>query len=107
MKSSCAEIRGWKSPGLLAVTNEEYIADQGIQAITQPDFLLICYIRKESLYLALGIYLWLHLITLVIQTVEILLLHLVGTLMEHTVQYPVGNERTGETVFLEVQTIAF
>ena len=38
------------------ITYEEYSADQGIQAITQPKFLLICYIRKERLYLALGIY---------------------------------------------------
>ena len=89
------------------ITYKEYIADQGIQAITQPKFLLICCISKESLYLALGIYLRLHLITLVIQTVEILLLYLAGTLMEHTIQYPIGNERTGKTVFLEVQTIAF
>ena len=71
------------------------------------DLLLICYVSKESLYLALGIYARLHLITLVIQTVEILLLYLAGTLMEHTIQYPIGNERTGKTVFLEVQTIAF
>ena len=84
------------------ITYEEYIADQGIQAITQPEFLLICYISKESLNLTLGIYLRLHLITLVIQTVEIFLLYLAGTLMEHTVQYPIGNERTGKTVFLEV-----
>ncbi len=32
----------------------------------------------------------------------ILLLYLAGTLMEHTVEYPIGNERTGKTVFLEV-----
>ena len=91
---------------VLAVANEEHVADQGIQAITQPDFLLFCHISKESLHLALGIYLRLHLIAFLIQAVEILLLHFVGTLMEHTVQYPVGNERTEESVLLEVQAVA-
>ena len=91
---------------ILAVTNEENIAYQGIQAVTQPDFLLICYISEESFYLALGIYLWLHLITLIVETVEIFLLHLVSTLMEHTVQDPVGDERTGKAILLEVQAVA-
>ena len=91
---------------VLVVANEEHVADQGIQAITQPDFLFISNTCKESLHLALGIYLRLHLIALLIQAVEILLLHFVGTLMEHTVQYPVGNERTEESVLLEVQAVA-
>ena len=87
------------------VTNEEHIADQGIETITEPNLLLVGNVLEESLHLLLRVHLWLHLITLIVQAVEILLLHLVGTLMEHTIQHPVGDERTSETILLEVQAV--
>ena len=87
------------------VANKEYIADQSIESVAKPYFLLIGNTLKESLHLYLGIHLCLQLITLIIQTVQILLLHLVSTLMEHTVEHPVGDKWTGESVLLEVKTI--
>ena len=87
------------------ITNEEYITDQSIETITEPDILLIGSTFKQSFHLTLAIHLRLHLVALVIQAVEILLLHLISTLMEHTVQNPVGNERTGESILLEIKAI--
>ena len=87
------------------ITNEEHIANQSIETITEPDILLTSSTFKQSFHLALAIHLRFHLIALVIQAVEIFLLHFVSTLMEHAVQNPVGNERTGESILLEIKTI--
>ena len=87
------------------ITNEEHIANQSIETITEPDILLIGSTFKQSFHLALAIHLRFHLIALVIQAVEIFFLHLISTLMEHAVQNPVGNERTGESILLEIKAI--
>ena len=87
------------------ITNEEDIANQSIETITEPDILLIGSTFKQSFHLALAIHLRLHLVALVIQAVEIFLLHLVSTLMEHAVQNPVSNERTCESILLEIKAI--
>ena len=87
------------------ITNEEHIANQSIETITEPDILLIGSTFKQSFHLALAIHLRFHLITFVIQAVEIFFLHFVSTLMEHAVQNPVGNERTGESILLEIKAI--
>ena len=87
------------------ITNEEHIANQSIETITEPDILPIGSTFKQSFHLALAIHLRFHLIALVIQAVEIFFLHLISTLMEHAVQNPVGNERTGESILLEIKAI--
>ena len=61
--------------------------------------------KVPRLYLALGVEFRLHLIALVVEAVEELLLHHVSILVEYAVESPVGDERTGVAVFVETESV--
>ena len=92
--------------GLLGVADEEYIADHGIETVANVELVLVGDTGEGFLHLALGVVLRFHLVALVVEAVEIFSLHIVGFLMEHTLQSPVCDERIGEALLLEVETIA-
>ena len=91
--------------GIVTVAHEEHIANKRIQSVAKPKVFLTGYACETCLYLALCIYLGLHAVALVVDAFEIVATHLVGTLMEHAVEYPIGYERLGESLLLEVQSI--
>ena len=104
---------------VLVVAQEEHITDKGIQSVAQvlilhstlafPSAAERCFFILHSLvprfHLALGVVFWLHLIALVVEAVKEYFLHLVGILVEYAVESPVGDERTGVTIFIKAQSV--
>ena len=92
--------------GILGVAYKEHVADHGIETIADVELVLVGDTGKDFLYLTLSVVLRFHLVAFAVDAVEIFSLHIVGFLMEHTLQCPVGDKRCGEALLLEVETIA-
>lgn len=88
------------------VANEEYIADERIQSIANPNVFLRVVSLKSSLHLALCVVFGTHAVAVAPLVDEISVAHLVGMFLENAVQHPVGDERFGEKFFLPVQSVA-
>ena len=91
--------------GVLMVAYEQDVADKGIEAVAQVGVGLVGLAGEGSLNLALGVVLLLHAVAAVVRRLEIRLAHHGGTLAEHALEHPVGDEGLGEQLFLEVQTV--
>ena len=89
------------------VTNEEYITNQCIESVTQPDVNIRVLTSKGFLNLSLCVIRWTHLVSVAPYVFHILLSYLVGMLTEDAVEYPISNEWLSEEFFLPVQTVAF
>ena len=91
---------------ILAVAHEQHIADEGIQAVTQPDVLVAFLTLEGGFNLALGVILGLHAVDVVMHALNVFLAHRIGQPAEDAVQYPVGDERLGHQLLLEVEAVA-
>ena len=91
--------------GITMVAHKEYIADEGIETITQHDVLFAGLAGKNRFHLALGVILCAHTIHAVSFRLYIGCPHFIGIFMEDTAEYMVIDVRLGIEFLLEVQTV--
>ena len=91
---------------LLAVAHKQYIADQGIEPVTNPDVLVVGTPGKSFFHFALRVKLGAHPVDVVMLMHDIALTHLLCMRAEDAVQHPVGDEGACHQLLLEVQPVA-
>ena len=110
------------------VAEEEHVAYERVQTVTHvvvPLYLVLIFlllslvgssvsllaafrapVREVSLDLALSVELRAHAVVLTVLRLNVMVTHELRTVAEHTVEHPVGDERSGEQLFLPVQSVA-
>ena len=93
--------------GVFVVADEEHVAHQRVETVAQPDVALLGASLEGCLDLLLSVELGTHTVVAFPLGLHILLANFLCALVEHAVEHPVGDERSGEQVFLPVQSVAF
>ena len=87
---------------VLAVAHKQHIADECVEAVANPDVILIVAATECLLDLTLRVILGTHPPDVIMSAFDVTLAHFLGVRAENAVQHPVGDERFGHQLLLEV-----